>query len=48
MEDALRNADSHNNLRLRLRLENPEEFESDDELEIKEDKNNMSGFNIKK
>lgn len=37
MEDALRNADSKNNLRLRLRLENPEEFETNDDLEITED-----------
>jgi twitching motility protein PilU len=47
MEDALRNADSHNNLRLRLRLENPEEFETGDDLEIKEDGNNMPGFKLK-
>jgi len=41
MEDALTNADSHNNLRLRLRLENPEKFTSDDDLEIKVDEKNV-------
>jgi twitching motility protein PilU len=48
MEDALKNADSHNNLRLRLRLENPEDFATDDDLEIKEDEKNMPGFNFRK
>ena len=48
MEDALKNADSHNNLRLKLRLENPEKFSADDDLEIKEDEKNMHGFNFKK
>jgi twitching motility protein PilU len=47
MEDALRNADSHNNLRLRLRLENPEEFEDTEDLQIKEDEKDLSGFNLK-
>lgn len=46
MEDALKNADSHNNLRLKLRLENPEKFSADDDLEIKEDEKNMKGFNL--
>lgn len=36
-EDALRNADSRNNLRLKLRLEDPAKFADSDELEIKED-----------
>jgi twitching motility protein PilU len=36
-DEALRNADSRNNLRLRLRLEDPEQFESADDLEIKGD-----------
>ncbi len=48
MEDALKNADSHNNLRLKLRLENPEKFTDDDDLEIKEDEKNMPGFNLTK
>jgi twitching motility protein PilU len=48
MEDALKNADSHNNLRLKLRLENPEKFASDDDLEIKEDEKIMPGFNLEK
>ncbi len=48
MEDALKNADSHNNLRLKLRLENPEKFSADDDLEIKEDEKNMHGFNLTK
>lgn len=37
IEAALRNADSRNNLRLRLRLEDPGQFESPDDLEIKEE-----------
>jgi len=36
-DEALRNADSKNNLRLRLRLEDPEKFESAEDLEIKGD-----------
>ena len=37
-------ADSHNNLRLKLRLENPEKFSGEDDLEIKEDEKSMQGF----
>jgi twitching motility protein PilU len=37
IEAALCNADSKNNLRLRLRLEDPGQFESPEDLEIKED-----------
>lgn len=48
MEDALHNADSHNNLRLKLRLENPAGFEEDEKLKIEEDENHMQGFNLKK
>jgi twitching motility protein PilU len=48
IEDALRNADSHNNLRLRLKLENPSEFTADEDLEITEDEDNMSGFKLNK
>jgi len=46
-EDALRNADSHNNLRLRLRLENPKDFAVEDDLQIREDDNRMPGFSLK-
>jgi twitching motility protein PilU len=48
MESALKYADSHNNLRLKLRLESPENFSGEDDLEIKEDEKNMPGFNINK
>lgn len=34
VEEALHNADSRNNLRLRLRLEDPDKFEASDDLEI--------------
>jgi len=44
IEAALRNADSRNNLRLRLRLEDPSQFESPEDLEIKKD----ADHNIKK
>lgn len=37
VEDALLNADSRNNLRLRLRLDNPHQFEVKEELEIRKD-----------
>lgn len=37
IEAALRNADSRNNLRLRLRLEDPGQFEIPEDLEIKEE-----------
>lgn len=46
-EDALRNADSRNNLRLRLRLENPKDFAVEDDLQIREDDNRMPGFSLK-
>lgn len=39
VEDALHNADSKNNLRLKLRLEDPEKFAEHDELHMKEDQN---------
>jgi len=48
MDEALRNADSRNNLRLRLRLEDPEQFESDDKLQMKEDENFHQGIELKK
>lgn len=48
MEEALKNADSHNNLRLKLRLENPEKFSDGDDLEIKDDEKNRHGFNLSK
>ncbi len=48
MEDALKNADSHNNLRLKLRLESPEKFTDGDDLKITEDEKNMPGFNLSK
>jgi twitching motility protein PilU len=44
MENTLMFADSHNNLRLKLRLENPEKFSGEDDLEIKEDEKSMQGF----
>lgn len=47
-EDALRNADSRNNLRLRLRLENPADFAVEEDLHIKEDDAHMPGFKLKK
>lgn len=37
VEDALLNADSRNNLRLRLRLDDPHQFEVKEELEIRKD-----------
>ncbi len=37
VEEALHNADSRNNLRLRLRLDDPHQFEASEDLEIKED-----------
>ncbi len=37
IEAALQNADSRNNLRLRLRLEDPGQFESPEDLEIRKD-----------
>jgi twitching motility protein PilU len=46
-EDALRNADSRNNLRLRLRLENPKDFAVEDDLQIREEDNRMPGFSLK-
>lgn len=46
-EDALRNADSRNNLRLRLRLENPNDFAIEDDLQIREEDNRMPGFSLK-
>jgi twitching motility protein PilU len=46
MDDALKNADSHNNLRLRLRLEDPEKFSEHEDMEITEDENHMPGFNL--
>jgi twitching motility protein PilU len=48
MDEALRNADSRNNLRLRLRLEDPEQFETDDKLQMKEDENFHQGIELKK
>ena len=48
VEDALRHADSRNNLRLRLRLENPSQFAVDEDLKIKEDESNMPGFKLNK
>jgi twitching motility protein PilU len=48
MEDTLHNADSRNNLRLKLRLENPDQFEHDEDLHIKEDECHMRGFNLDK
>jgi twitching motility protein PilU len=48
MGDALKNADSHNNLRLKFRLENPEKFSDGDDLEIKDDEKNMHGYNLTK
>ncbi len=47
IEEALKNADSRNDLRLRLRLENPDEFSAYDELEIEKDEQHMPGFNLK-
>lgn len=41
IKEALRNADSKNNLRLRLRLENPEQFDESDNLEITEDEDSQ-------
>lgn len=38
MEEALSNADSKNNLRLRIRLDDPEKFSSNEKLQMKEDK----------
>ncbi len=48
IDDAIAFADSKNNLRLRLKLESPDNFDHEDDLEIKEDEKNMRGINIKK
>lgn len=48
MDEALRNADSRNNLRLRLRLEDPEQFASDDKLQMKEDEEHIHRADLKK
>jgi twitching motility protein PilU len=48
IDEALRNADSKNNLRLRLRLEDPEQFTSDDKLQMKEDEDLVHRIDSKK
>jgi twitching motility protein PilU len=48
MDEALRNADSRNNLRLRLRLEDPEQFSSDDKLQMKDEEDNSHRIDLKK
>lgn len=48
VEEALRNADSKNNLRLRLRLEDPAGFASDNKLTITDDDAEKINFNSKK
>lgn len=47
IKEALRNADSKNNLRLRLRLEDPDQFGEDSDLEITEDVDSQK-INLKK
>lgn len=47
IKEALRNADSKNNLRLRLRLEDPDQFGDDSDLEITEDVDSQK-INLKK
>ena len=46
-DNALHNADSKNNLRLRLKLENPDVSTSSEPLEIEEDADHIKGFNLK-
>lgn len=48
MDNALQYADSRNNLRLKFRLENPEEFKDVEDLEIKEDAGDAQRFESKR